>query len=353
MKPPLKNSAAHVLFLQVAPPVLFAVLAWTRCYLETSVLIDPPFFGYYVGFHHTLWMGTVVLSIILLAHLILRMPVRSLLWLMYGSVVMLIPVAYALASGQQLGMAYLRGTAGRILLHTLTFCLMYEPNLPMAIELMVIFVCMIAVGRLYGCGWLRSIGLAVAVQVGGSLLAVEWLGVGERSAGILRVATRLANHPMWAVVFLYGFSLLVVILLWRGGAFGSDEVPIGRRLAAAMPAWVVAAVVARLTGWFSAWFDCAAVGLLPGSVVFFGMAYFGPGKGTKTTRTVAACSAALVVLQLLVLIPILLHVERELSPFAAGSPAAPWLFGGKLRWDRSNIEQSASDIEIENGKVFG
>ena len=302
---------SHRWMVGFVPVAFFLSVAWVRCYLETAVFSEPPFFGYYIGLHHTLWMLSVMLTILLLAHGILRAPVARLLWIMYGGVLMFIPVGVAAASGRPLDMVYLQGDAGDILLHTATFCLVYEPNLPLAFELIAIFVGMVVLGRLYGRGWARSLGLAVAVQVGGSLLAVEWLKVKPDGPGVLLAPTGMANHPLYAVVYLQLAAVLTMVLLHRQGVRFLSR----RALLLAAAAWVAASLALGLSGWLPRPFDAAAVGLLAGWFVLTAHAWHVLPPAGRGLSGPHLCMGGVYLLQLLVLLPIGMHIDRQLSPF--------------------------------------
>lgn len=305
-----------MVWIRVLPVAVFALLAWGRCLVETALLSTPPMFGYFVGFHQTLWMTAVALTVVLAAHLILGVAVDRLLWLLYGGVLMLIPVLYAWISRTPLDMQYLSGSVGEIVMHTCTFCLTYRPNRPLSIELIVIFISLVAVGRLYGRSWTRSLLLAVVVQIAGSLLAVEWFRVSEDGRGLFHVITRLGNHPMYAVVCLYAVTVLIGLLVLRSGAV-ADTGGLLWCSVGVLFMWVLAALGFAVSGWFSTPFDHIMGGFLPATTGgFLCLLAVRPVR-----RWGLVTLGALLLVQFLVLTPLLLRKEARLSPFSATPPA--------------------------------
>jgi len=304
---------AKFLWLRVFPPVYFIALAWLRCYVETALLAQPPFFSYYIVLQHILWVTMTMLVIILLAHAILRVPVQNLLWLMYGGTVMLIPLIYALIFRTPLELNYLRGSLSEITAHIVTFCATYPCNLPLTIELVAIFLGMGIIGYIYTREWRSALGLAIAVHIMGNVLAIEWFGAELHSKGIFIISTRLTNHPLLAIIFLYAVSLLVILLLWRGGQLNCDR-RLMRPIAWALGAWIGCAIAAWGTGWFEYGFDCVAAGL-PCATGAFLIALFLQRARNPLSPWTWLCLCVLILVQLAVFLPIFLHLETCLSPF--------------------------------------
>jgi hypothetical protein len=293
--------------------LFFLGVSWFRSYMETGVFAQPSYFGLYVGWHHVLWMLTIVLSIILLAHGILRVPVTRLLWLMYGGVVMLMPLLYGLVTGKPLEMDYLRGSPIELLKHTVSFCVTYQPNRPLAIELGTIFVCMLAVGYGYSRSLLKPLLLAVAVQVVGSMLAVDWMGTGPNSRGLITVSTRLTHHPMMSVVLLHVVTVLVLIAISRaqkGHASGTERRQVALQV---FLVWLCVSVLLRLSSWSAKAFDCVVCGLPFASLTLLLVHPRHVRQGKWAWADV--CLLSLVALQFAVMLPIFLHQEARFNPF--------------------------------------
>jgi len=301
------------LWLRVFPPIFFVALAWFRCYAETALLAQPPFFGYYIVLQHIIWLTMIMLVIILLAHVILRVPVQNLLWLMYGGVVMLIPLIYTFVFRTPLAMNYLRGSPGGIAAHIVTFCATFPCNRPLTIELVIIFVGMGAIGYLYTRDWRSALGLAIAVHIMGNVLAIEWFGSELHSKSIFIISTRLTNHPLLTVIFLHVLSLLVILLLWRAGRLNCDRWLL-RPAIWALGTWIGCAIVAWGTGWFAYGFDCFSAGL-PFATGAFLIALFLQRAGNPLSPWTWLCLCVLIFVQLAVFLPIFLHLESCLDPF--------------------------------------
>ena len=304
---------AKFLWLRVFPPVYFIALAWLRCYVETALLAQPPFFGYYIVLQHILWVTMTMLVIILLSHAVLRVPVQNLLWLMYGGTVMLMPLIYTLIFRTPLELNYLRGSLMGIATHIVTFCATYPCNLPLTIELAAIFLGMGIIGYIYTRNWRRALGLAIAVHIMGSVLAIDWFGTGLHSQAIFTISTRLTNHPMLAVIFLHVLSLLVILLLWRGGQLTCDR-RLLRSATWALGTWIGCAIFAWGTGWFKYGFDCVAAGL-PFATGVFLIILFLQHTNPPLSSWTCLCLGVLMILQLMAFMPIFLHMEACLDPF--------------------------------------
>ena len=87
--------------------ITFIFFSVFRCYVETGLLAKHSFFSYYVALHHTLWNASTILVIILLMHLILKVPIVRLIWVMYGITLMAIPLLYAMVTQEHLQLEYL------------------------------------------------------------------------------------------------------------------------------------------------------------------------------------------------------------------------------------------------------
>jgi hypothetical protein len=106
--------------IRLAAPFFFFLMALFRCYLESHVFAANPYFSYFVALHHVLWCFTFILAVILITHVILKVAVEKLLWLMYGAVLLMIPVIVVMVQGKPLLINYLTGSFPEIVTHVFT-----------------------------------------------------------------------------------------------------------------------------------------------------------------------------------------------------------------------------------------
>lgn len=230
--------------IRLAAPFFFFLMTLFRCYLESHVFAPRSYFSYYVALHHVLWYFTVILVIILITHIILNVAVEKLLWLMYGAVLLVIPVIVVMVQGKPLLADYLTGSFSDIATHIFTIYFTYEQNLPLTAEVITIFIGMTVVGYLYSKSLLRGLALGLAIYLGGNLLAISWLGpfpnmkaINMKSVFIVHSA--LLNHPFMAVVCAHAVTFFSVLAARRAGL---------------------------ITGSFRRWFLSAAISAAAGSV---------------------------------------------------------------------------------------
>ncbi|MCE5264279.1 MAG: hypothetical protein LLG97_12180 [Deltaproteobacteria bacterium] len=237
--------------IRLAAPFFFLLTALLRCYLETHVIAARSYFSYFVALHHVLWYLSTILAVISITHLILKVAVEKLLWLMYGAVLLLIPAAMAMIQGKPLLIDYLTGSFSQIITHILTFYFTYQQNLPLRAEIIVIFAGMTGVGYLYSRSWWRGLALGAAVYLIGNLLAISWLGTSPTSKSVFVVHSTLLNHPFLAVVFAHILTLVSAVLASRAGLIRGGSRPfLLSAIAAVAVAGVYMAVMAQ-SGWFS------------------------------------------------------------------------------------------------------
>jgi len=305
-------------WLRVCPVLCFAGMTWLRCYMETARLAARPFFGYYVGLHHTLWFASMALVILLLARWILRRPVSGLLWWLYGSVLLLIPVAVWSWAGTSPTIDYLRGTPRQVLLQMLTFFVTSPENMTLTAELLVLFAGLTGLGFLHTRRAWRGLALAGAVHVAGTLMAVDWLGPAPHSRAILVVDTRLSNHALWSVAMLHLFSALVLLLLRVEGILPLRGKRLGSAVLCAAMGWIASAAAMGFMRWFAHGFECLLAALPFATAVF--LAAFAGTPADRKTRAGRRVLLGLLLLQLAVFVPIYARWDDNLSPFGPLSP---------------------------------
>ncbi len=237
--------------IRLAAPFFFFLMALFRCYLESHVFAPHSYFSYYVALHHVLWYFTVILFIILITHLILKIAVEKLLWLMYGAVLLMIPVIVVIIQKKPMVADYLTGSFREIVMHIVTIYFTYEKNLPLTAEVIIIFIGMTVIGYLYSANLLRGLALGVAIYLGGNLLAISWLGPFPNKKAVFIVHSALLNHPFMAVVCVHAVTFFSFLTARRAGLItGSFRCLFLAAAIAVVAGSIYMAIVAQL-GWFS------------------------------------------------------------------------------------------------------
>jgi len=302
-----------MLWLNIFAPAYFLFFSSLRCYLESQVLAREHFFSYYTLFHHITWFVSLILLMIFLSHIILKVPINKLLWLMYGSTVMIIPLFYALITGEKMDIDYLHGSFRDIMIHILTFCWTFPRNNPLTMELIIIFLAMIGVGYFYTGSWLKALELAVSVHIAGNILAIYWFGVGPETRALIPVTTQLHNHPFLAIIYLHVMTFFVLISLYCSGLF-SDSIKSWLISASwGFMGWVFYIIISYSTGFFTEYFDIIATALPAGTGVFLLVRFFLPDK-RKVSLYTRAILAFIFLIQLAVMIPVYLHRKNVVFP---------------------------------------
>ncbi len=259
------------ILLNAFAPLYFIFFSVFRCYVETELLAKHSFFSYYVALHHTLWNASTILVIILLMHLILKIPIVRLIWVMYGVTLMAIPLLYAMMTQEQLQLEYLRGSFSEIIGYVATFCWAYSKNRPLTIELLVIFFSMITVGYAYTQSWFRSICLALAVYIVGNLLAINWVGPVRYSKSVILFQTQWSHHQFMAVFWLSILTALSILFIWQAGWFSGNKRSWLYAALSTAGVWIVQTIALKSSGWFNQPFDIFMSGLPAVTLTFFGV----------------------------------------------------------------------------------
>lgn len=247
--------------LRLAAPFFFFFIALFRCYLESNVFVPRPYFSYYVALHHVLWYFTVILFIILTTHLILKVAVEKLLWLMYGAVIIMIPIIVVMIQGKPMEADYLTGSFPEILMHILTIYFTYEKNLPLTVEVIIIFIGMSIIGYLYTRSIIRGLTLGTAIYVGGNLLAISWLGSLPYTKAVFTVQSDLLNHPFMAVICIHAVTFFSYMIIIRANLIKRE---IRYHLWAVIIAIIAGGVYmlfVKYSGWFTNLFDIVLTAL--------------------------------------------------------------------------------------------
>jgi hypothetical protein len=299
-------------FLNAVAPVYFLCFSLLRCYVETSILADKSAFSYYVALHHTLWNATTILIIILLMNFILKVPIMRLLWVMYGITLMAIPLFYAMVTGENLRLEYLRGSFSEIISYIATFCWTYLRNRPLTMELLIIFFSMFAVGYAYTKSLYRAMFLAVSVHIAGSIFAIHWVGPIPYAKSVIGFRTQWSPHQFMSVLWLNTLSVTAMLVIWRTGWFGGMKRSWYYAALSAASVWVVQAIVFKITGWFNKPFDILMSGLPAVTLTFLLVRLFSSERGTTSGRALAVMSIIFLI-QLAVMGPIYFNIIKANS----------------------------------------
>jgi hypothetical protein len=300
-------------FLNAFAPVYFLSFSLLRCYVETELLAGKSFFSYYVVLHHTLWNATIILIIILMMNLILKVPIMRLLWVMYGVTVMVIPLFYAMVTGENLQLGYLKGSFSEIISYVATFCWAYSKNRPITIELLVIFFSMFAVGYAYTKSFSRSLALAVSVHIAGNIVAIHWVGPIPYAKSLILFKTQWSHHQFMSVFWLSTMTAMAMLIIWRAECFGEMKRSWFYAALAAVAVWVVQAIIFNVTGCFKRPFDIFLSGLPAVTLTFLLVRLFSSKRGFTSGWAWAAMSIIFFI-QLAVMGPIYFHrVKPNLS----------------------------------------
>lgn len=301
-------------FLNAFAPLYFFLFSLFRCYVESVFLAERSFFSYYVVLHHTLWNATTILMIILLMNFILKVPIGRLLWVMYGVTLMAIPLFYAMVTGENLHLEYLRGSFLEIIGYIATFCLTYPINRPLTIELLVIFFSMFAVGYAYTGSLSRSLALAVAVHIVGNIFAINWVGPVPYAKSVMAFRTQWSPHQFMSVFCLNTLTGVALVFIWRAGwCSGMKRTWIYAFLAAAM-VWGGQVIIFKITGWFNRPFDILMSGLPAVTLTLLLVRRFF-SKDRIFSRYAWATMGIIFLIQLAVMGPIYLnHMKASITP---------------------------------------
>lgn len=293
-------------------PVFFILVCVTRNWLETNIFAHRDSYSYFTTMHHVAWYASAMLAILLMTHLVLAVPVVRLTWMLYGSVVLFIPIAFAVLTGERLRMEYLRGSPGEVLTHIATFSLTYRRDWPMAVEMVVIFVGMGIVGYLYRRSWPRAVALAVAVYLTIAAVGLAWFNVARTTTPIFPLDTALRRaQPLLAMAWTLVGTALLLVVLWRAGVFASGRRAWRRAAVVGLWGWSAWILAVWALGWFRRPFDIAATALPLVFGAFLVTRLVARDRGTVGAPVWVALALAWVV-QVLAIGPITVHQQRRL-----------------------------------------
>ena len=293
--------------LRIAAPFFFFFIALFRCYLESNVFVPRPYFSYYVALHHVLWYFTIILFIILATHLILKIAVEKLLWLMYGAVIIMIPIIVVMIQGKPMEADYLTGSFREIVLHIATLYFTYEKNLPLTAEVIIIFIGMSIIGYLYTKSIIRGLILGTTIYLGGNLLAISWLGSLPYTKAVFTVHSNLLNHPFMAVLCMHAVTFFSYLIILRTDLIKGERRYQLMAIVIAITAGSVYMLLVKQSGWFINRFDIVLTALPIWTTTFLAGLYI-YRQHIMLSRWFWIIATAVLLFQWAVLGPIYLHV---------------------------------------------
>lgn len=247
---------------EIAAPPFFVGFVLLRSWLEMTVFSATDRFSYYTALHHLCWYTSTMVAILLAVHLASRLPMRTVLPLLYGIVVAVIPLLWSLTTGEPLSLEYLRGSPREILTQIATFSIASPRNWPLVPEVMLIDLGMIAVAwRLTRCWW-RGLAAGIATHLTLAVIGLPWFGLSNARATIISVDTALGrSQSVQAAGWMFVATALVGVAAWRLGAFADNRRSWVFAALIGAEVWLVWSITAQLAGWFRTPFDLFVTGL--------------------------------------------------------------------------------------------
>ncbi|MBI9076198.1 MAG: hypothetical protein JEZ02_12370 [Desulfatibacillum sp.] len=301
----------YLFAINALAPAYFFIFVLGRVYLETAVFAPTPFFSYYTACHHMLWFAGTFLSIVLVIHFVLKIPIKDLVILCYGVTLTGLPLVYALVTGLELRLTYLRGGFWEIFTHALTFVWTYEADRALTGELILIFLGITCLGYLVTKSLGRAILAGVCSYAVLMLWAVHWVGKTPHKYAVFSISTWMVSNCLIAIVLLFAFTILMAVAIWRAGLLSRARSAWIKALAAGVTAWAAFSWLMWRTQWFVLPFDIAVSGLPVFTDVVILTALL---KGRKCGVSVLALGiiTGLFFIQVAVMGPVLVRAEEGL-----------------------------------------
>jgi hypothetical protein len=327
-------------------PFYFILFILGRVFTETQVLAVYPTFSYYTALHHLSWFSIVTMLFILEFHIILRLPVKKLLWLLYGASITATPLVYSWLSGNLLQMSYIDTDAQKIALDILGFSFLNPKNRPLAPEMVLVFLALVVCGKYYTGKWRWGWLLAILSYLVNSMTAVTWFGWRLSEKVLFPLQTSLANDAFFAVLYMHVILALLLLLVWRGGLFEGE----GKYWAAAFlggaASWLVWLYVLRKTHWFPTSFDITAAAL-PAFVIMSMVSRFMLPNLTWKTLLAFGIFSVYVAYQAVILIPVYGKFDKLLGVL----PGYKWTIHTSS--NTYTLPGGASFNYLEENHIFG
>ena len=301
----------HLVAINAVAPAYFFLFIWARVYLETAVFAPIPFFSYYTLCHHMLWFGGTFLTMMLVMHFILKVPIKDLLILCYGVTLTAVPLIYALITGEKLRLTYLRGDFGEIFSHAVTFVWSYKADRALSMELALIFFGITGLAYLISKKPARALLTGISAYTALMIWAVHWVGRHPHKYAVFSVSTWMASNCLIAIILLHIFSFLVVAVVWRAGLLTQGKSVWLQALMAGVLAWAAFSFVMWKTQWFVLPFDIVVSGLPAFSDAALFLALW-KGRDRGVSRLALGVFTALFLIQLSVMGPLLVRADEGL-----------------------------------------
>jgi hypothetical protein len=234
--------------------------------------------------------------------------VEKLLWLMYGAVLVMIPVIVVMIQGKPLLADYLTGSFREIVTHILTIYFTYKQNLPLTAEVIVIFIGMTVVGYLYTKSILRGLALGIAIYLGGNLLAIRWLGsFYSNIKTVFTINSALLNHPFMAVICIHAVTFFSFLTARRANLITGGFQCRFLAVSISMITGSVYMATVLLLNWFSNPIDIVLTALPIWTTAFLATLYYCRHQFTSS-RWFWIIGLTVLFFQWAVMIPIYFHI---------------------------------------------
>lgn len=294
--------------LRYFAPLFFIMIAGIRCYLETTLFSQVNEFSYYTLLHHVLWYIATMLGIMLTLHFLLKISFKSLNWLFYSAILFFIPIIYASLTGENLQLEYLAPDLLNILKSSLSACLLNPANKAQFLEIVLIDSGILIGTFLKTKNLQKAIITTLAVHFVLTLFGIKWFYSKTGSPGIIYIATNLSNHVWLSLIWLICSTFLVQIILFRTVI---DKKNMVKGIITGLLVWAVIFVSLKICHGKITAFDAAAV-TLPGYTTGFICFLYYKLKGMKIHSSLYIILFAILVFQLMAVLPIFFNIQQSL-----------------------------------------
>lgn len=299
-------------WLQICAPLFFVVVVLSRSYLEMSVFAGNNRFSYYTGLHHLCWYTSAILLIMLSAHLILHIRPFQLMVLLYGIVVVAIPLLVSWISGVPLNLEYLHGSPGEVFRQIITLSISEPRNYPLVPEVILIIIGMGFVALLLSRNWKRAIAMFFATWISLSLIGLTWFGLQGARASVFRVSSRLIRpQALQAAAWVCIATFLIALLVVLDGRCREDGRSWTISGLVALEIWIFWVVAMLISGWMPNIFDALVSGLLPATLALVLTRSLRSDR-SLVSAPLRALMTLILLIQAAILAPIILHREDSL-----------------------------------------
>ena len=308
--PPGRNAS----LMNIFAPFFYILCASLRCFLETRVYSVHDAFSYYTLLHHVLWYLTSILGVLLFLSFYLKRSPRELSWLFYGGVIVFIPPLHAWITKTPMDLEYFTGSAGEIILYSITAAWQFTRNRPQFFAIILLDVGIFLTGYYYTRSWRRALVTLVGTHGILTLIGTKWFGKYDLSETLILVRTDFPGHAFMALIWLQTASILTLFLVRREVSLkGGGVNQWGKAIVWGGTAWALCAVSIATLGTFRHFFDAATTMCMVWVPVIFG--YMGiKRKACRPTFWVVVILAAVLGFQMVTTIPLFFEGHLSLTP---------------------------------------